>query len=89
MNVASSLSAVETFKRKRIGQTDLFESAEHYFFECELYNEQRNVLLQKLYPVINVSFPILTSWSQDCNMETNKMIIQTSIKYIKDTHRFD
>ena len=66
-----------------------FESAEHYFFECELYNEQRNVLLKNLNPIINVSFPILTSGAPDCNIETNKMIIQTSIKYIKDTHRFD
>ena len=66
-----------------------FESAEHYFFECELYNEQRNILLQNLNPIINVSFPILTSGSPDCNVETNKMILQTSIKYIKDTHRFD
>ena len=65
-----------------------FESAEHYFFECELYNEQRIVLIQILNPIINVSFPILTSGSPDCNIETNKMIIQTSIKYIKDIHRF-
>ena len=36
-----------------------------------------------------MGFPILTSGSPDCNIETNKMIIQTSIKYIKDTHRFD
>ena len=66
-----------------------FESAEHYFFECNFYNEQRNNLFRNLNPNINANFSVLTSGSQNHDFGTNKAIIQVVLKYIKDTHRFD
>lgn len=65
------------------------ESAEHYFFDCELYNDERNMLFQSLDPNININIQVLTSGSIDFETETNKAIILLVLRYIKNTHRFD
>ena len=66
-----------------------FETAEHYFFECGLYTEQRNRLMQSCNPKLINSFSDITSGSPNYDDDTNKRIVQSVIRYIKDTHRFD
>ena len=58
------------------------ETAEHYFFECGLYTTV-------LYLNLINNFHVLTSGSPDYGMETNQRILQSVLKFIKDSHEFD
>ena len=67
------------------------ESAEHYFFECPLYTEARDRLFQSLNLGIdiNINFQLLTSGSQHFDNETNRSILLSVLRFLKDSHRFD
>ena len=67
------------------------ENTEHYFFECPQYMEARNRLLQSLNFgfAFNLDFKMLTSGSPDFDNETNKFIMLSVLRFIKDSHRFD
>lgn len=67
----------------------LMETAEHYFFECDLYNEQRERLFRNLNPNFIIDIQLLTTGSPYFDFETNKNIILSALKFIKDSHRFD
>ena len=69
----------------------LVENAEHYLFECTLYNTQRRRLLQTIHQIQTiptVNFDLLTNGSTLHDFETNKQIILAVLKFIKDTNRF-
>ena len=68
------------------------ESTEHYFFECHLYTSLRNNLMHYLHTrlhINDVNIAVLTTGSQNYDDNKNKSIIQSTIKFIKDTHRFE
>ena len=70
----------------------LVENAEHYLFECTLYNTQRQRLLQTIHQiqtVPTVNFDLLTNGSNLHDFETNRHIILVVLNFIKDTKRFD
>lgn len=64
------------------------ESAEHYFFECSFYTEQRNRLLERLNFIPFINLELLTKGSSQYDVETNKCIYLAVTKYIKETQRF-
>ena len=64
------------------------ENAQHYFFECLLYVEQRNRLFSSINPLANVHLHLITNGDPALNAETNSIIHSAVLKYIKDTHRF-
>ena len=67
------------------------ESAEHYFFECPLYTEARDRLFQSLNlgTDININFQLLTIGCQHFDNETNRSILLSVLRFLKDSHRFD
>ena len=70
----------------------LVKHAEHYLFECTLYNIQRRRLLQiihQIQTIPNANFDLLTNGSTLHDFETNKQITLAALKFIRDTKRFD
>ena len=67
------------------------ENADHYFFECPLYTNQRNNLLIYLNRLrINDAYvAVLTAGTHNYDEYINRSIIQFAIKFIKDSHRFE
>ena len=65
-----------------------FETAEHFFFECILYNELRQTLMQSLNPSVVPNLDILTTGSTLCTEEENRHTILAVLRYIKDKQRF-
>ena len=73
------------------------ESPEHYFLRCPRYARQRSTLLANLEAAVNSEFlnlphdhltKILLYGSNAFNDITNKIILETSIHFIKCTGRF-
>ena len=67
------------------------ENAEHYFFECPLFSNQRNTLLinsQKLQ-INDTDVAVLTAISHNYNKNINRSIIQFAMKFIKDSQRIE
>ena len=70
----------------------LVENAEHYIFDCTLYNTQRQRLLQtvqQIQTIPTINFDLLTNGSTLHDFETTKQIILAVIRFIKDTKIFD
>ena len=67
------------------------ENADHYFFECPLYSNQRNNLLFILNRLQNngADVAVLTTGSHNYDENINRSIIQFAIKFIKDSQRFE
>ena len=63
------------------------ENAEHYFFDCTLYNIPRNRLFTSLPPVpINLNTPV--NCHESFSPETNREIHRSILQFVKDTGRF-
>ena len=62
-----------------------FETAEHFFFECILYNDLRQTLMQYLNANIVPNLDTLTNL---CTEEEIMQTILAVLRYIKDTQRF-
>ena len=56
-----------------------------------LYTEARDRLFQSLNLGIdiNINFQLLTSGSQHFDNETNRSILLSVLRFLKDSHRFD
>ena len=74
-----------------------FESVEHFFLQCQFYADQRGVLIDSVSEVIGNEvqvYPeqhlccIFLYGSESFNSVANKMILESTIRYIKDTKRF-
>ena len=67
------------------------ENADHYFFECPLYTNQRNNLFINLnrLQINDADVAVLTAGSHNYDENTNRLIIQFTIKFIKDSQRFE
>ena len=67
------------------------ENADHYFFECPLYTNQRNNLFINLNRLqINYAdVTVLTAGSHNYDENINRSIIQFAIKFIKDLQSFE
>ena len=67
------------------------ENADHYFFECPLYINQRNNLFINLdrLQINDADVAVLTTGSHNYDENINRSIIQFAIKFIKDSQRFE
>lgn len=65
-----------------------FETAQHYFFECRLYNIQRNRLISSLSRIPRLNLDVLLHGNQSLNEDTNQNILFEVYKFIKDSRRF-
>ena len=66
----------------------VLQDAEHLFFECRLYTEQRNRLSDSLNFIPGVTLDLLVNGNADFPGETNVFIKQAVLRYIKETRRF-
>ena len=66
-----------------------FETAQHYFFECRDYTNQRYNLLRALSFVSVVTLDTLLYSCSTFDNERNKLVINAVLVYIKDSIRVD
>ena len=67
----------------------LCESVFHYFFECILYEKERDLLIQNLIPLtLDISTTTFLYGDLKISLDFNFKIIESVDKFIKDTHRF-
>ena len=66
------------------------ENADHYFFECPLYINQRNNLFINLnrLQINDADVAVLTRGSHNYDENINRSILMFTIKFIKDSQRF-
>ena len=74
------------------------ESTEHYLLRCALYNVQRQELLSGISNIVNNDVSVLPDGhlakvalygTNSYNNIANKLIIEETIRYIKNTKRFN
>ena len=68
-----------------------FESSYHYFFECSLYSNARNTLLNEIEWVsnyCNIDLELLTGLKTDLTVEQYSIVLRSVFEYIKKTERF-
>ena len=63
------------------------ENAEHYFFDCTLYNIPRNRLFTSLPPV-PINLNTLVKGHEFLSPETNRAIHKSVLQFVKDSDRF-
>ena len=68
---------------------DPIENSLHYFLKCPLYAAQRELLLEKLDFIDDVSLNILLYGDERWSFDDNVIIFTSVQDYIKQTHRFD
>ena len=66
-----------------------FETAQHYFFECRNYTNQRYNLLRALSFASVVTLDTLLYGCSTFDNERIKLVINVVLVYIKDSKRFD
>lgn len=66
----------------------VFEDANHFFFECRLYTEQRNRLSDSLNFIPVVTLDLLVNGNADFTDEINLNMQRAVLRYIKETRRF-
>ena len=64
------------------------ETAEHYFFECSLYAEQRNSLFSGRPQFFHPNLDSLVNGNEFFNSDLNSQILFQVFKFIKETRRF-
>jgi hypothetical protein len=68
--------------------SDTIEDAEHYFFKCTLFCDQRRVLFQMTRVFHPLNTHLLLFGSNNLNELDNVLIFDSVHKYIKNTKRF-
>ena len=63
------------------------EDARHFFYDCPLYNDQRNHLNASLISIDVTDLNMLLSGNPNLDNNINSSIQETVLKYIKDTYR--
>ena len=67
---------------------NIFEDAEHYFFNCRLYQNQRQSLFNETREFHPLSTRALLYGNDSLSLEGNKILFESVHKYIKNTKRF-
>ena len=65
------------------------ENAEHYFFECPLYNVEQDRLFRNLPQNYNITFHFIVKDCATLSYESNKYNIKLVLKFIRDSRRFE
>jgi hypothetical protein len=64
------------------------EDAEHYFFKCTMYRNQRLTLFYSTRPFHPLSPKMLLFGNENKSNDENEIIVEAVLTYIKDTKRF-
>ena len=67
------------------------EDSTHFFFDCPIYNDLRDILINELnwLPVeLNLNLKLLTSGDKSLTNEQNEEIFKTVFDYLKNSKRF-
>lgn len=64
------------------------EDPQHFFFNCNSYNDQRIILFRQLNSFIPLSVNLLLFGNMNLSTQENELIFMHTQQYIKDTHRF-
>ena len=64
------------------------EDARHFFFDCSLYNDQRNRLNVSLISFNVTDLNMLLNGNPNLDNKINSSIQETVLEYIKETYRF-
>ena len=64
------------------------ENAQHFFFHCTFYQEQRNELMNAVSPYQQPSLKLFLYGDLSLSYETNTLIFENVYKYIIATKRF-
>lgn len=70
------------------------ETVSHYFFGCNLYQNQRQVLFETIENVLeiekeNITLEMLLHGVDNWDIEKNKVLFDSIHNYFKSTHRFE
>jgi len=70
------------------------ETAEHYFFDCQLYANQRNILFHTIedfleIPKDNISLDMLLHGRDKWSIDENEVLFLLVYDFFRTTHRFD
>lgn len=68
---------------------EVVEDAEHFFFQCTNYTEQRVTLRQSLHEFAPLNIAMLLKGTEEVNHERNNTIFKVVQDYIKSTKRFE
>ena len=86
-HTCSSLNG-ELFQVIIVNNYTAVEDALCFFFECPLYHDQRNRLNASLIFFPNIDLNMLLNGHPSFDNNINSSILETVLKYIKDTYRF-
>ena len=64
------------------------EDADHYFFNCSNYNNERDALLRATWDFLPLNIYILLFGDENLTAEENTIIFTAVQTFIKDTRRF-
>ena len=67
------------------------ENAENYFFECPLYDVERDRLFRSLPQIYNITFNYIVDGCATLSYESNEynIIYVSLLKFIRDSRRFE
>ena len=66
------------------------EDCNHYLLECSIFYVERQTVLQAISLILdiqNLHEDTLLFWSDNCNLESNKAILNALHKFIRDNNR--
>ena len=64
------------------------ENAEHFFFECSHFDNQRTHLMDSLSNVVNITLDLLLYANEYLTPHMNHLILLAVLRYIKESRRF-
>ena len=64
------------------------ENAEHFFFECSHFDNQRTHLMASLSNVVNITLDLLLYGDEYLTPHMNHLILLAVLRYIKESRRF-
>ena len=88
-NLKSDLFNINIIDNRNCSCGAEVENAEHYFFECPLYDVERDRLFRNLPQNNNITFDFIVSGCATLRYESNKYNIIPVLKFIRDLRRFE
>ncbi len=67
------------------------ETTEHYLHKCPTYRNQRSTMIDNITKLTDkrITISILLEGNVDLDPNTNAKLICETVKFIKDSHRFE
>ena len=64
------------------------ENSNHYFFTCQIYNEQREILHNSILNIAPLTLELLTFGSSELTLQQNTAIFTAVQQFIRESGRF-